>query len=113
MCIRDSINAEYMGLLSKQKRNHALGQPFSVVDYLNPKETLTIIPKKVENINPVLFSDGKNLHKFQGILEGAKLIYHQLDTFNPYIFRREKPEKYPVYWSTNLLKVLESLMKKS
>lgn len=83
-----------------------------VMDSTKPKEVLEFVPIKVELLNPLAF-DGRNLTTASSIKESQQNIYKQLDSFDPALSRRIKPEKYPVYYSVDLYKLVELLMSKA
>jgi len=87
-------------------------KPYQFVDSTKPKESLSFNPIKVELLNPLAF-DGRNLTKSVKIKDHQQFIYQQLDHFDPAIITGTKPEKYHVYYSVELYKLVEELMAKA
>jgi len=107
--IKDPSKPSFDLIALREEPEPQEGHEITVIDSNKPKETFKFVPIRVELLNPLGF-DGRVLHKPLSIKESHKLIYEQLDTFNPEILVKKDPVKYMVYFSPNLFKLVETLV---
>lgn len=107
--VKDKLKPAFDLICLRSEAPPKEGQELKVMDSTKP---IVFTPVNVELLNPLVF-DGKTIIPPVTIKEGQKEIYSQLDNFNPAIFQREKPEKYPVLLSVEMFNLVEAMMKEA